>query len=88
MTIPCTVGKILSEHTTLEVECLDRTYLNVYVPPLQHEGGVARFFRTHRGHPVVSSVLMDAISKAFIAAIEAFATIHSDLLAGRASRPG
>ncbi|MGH8533559.1 MAG: hypothetical protein ACREV1_12730 [Gammaproteobacteria bacterium] len=76
MTLPRTVGEILSEHTTLEVECIDRMYLNVYVPQLQHEGGVARFFRTHRGHPVVSSVLMDPISKAFIAAIETFATTH------------
>jgi hypothetical protein len=76
MTLPRTVGEILSEHTTLEVECIDRMYLNVYVPPLQHEGGVARFFRTHRGHPVVSSVLMEPISKAFVAAIETFATTH------------
>ena len=76
MTVPRTVGAILSEHTTLEVECIDRMYLNVYVPPLQHEGGVARFFRTHRGHPVVSSVLMEPISKAFVAAIETFATTH------------
>ena len=76
MTVPRTVGAILSEHTTLEVECIDRMYLNVYVPPLQHEGGVARFFRTHRGHPVVSSVLMAPISKAFVAAIETFATTH------------
>ena len=73
MTVPRTVGAILKEHTTLEVECIDRMYLNVYVPPLQHEGGVARFFRTHRGHPVVSSVLMAPISKAFVAAIETFA---------------
>ncbi len=76
MTVPRTVGAILSEHTTLEVEGIDRMYLNVYVPPLQHEGGVARFFRTHRGHPVVSSVLMAPISKAFVAAIETFATTH------------
>ena len=76
MTVPRTVGAILSEHTTLEVECIDRMYLNVYVPPLQHEGGVARFFRTHRGHPVVSSVLMAPISKTFVAAIETFATTH------------
>jgi hypothetical protein len=76
MTLPRTVGAILTEHTTLEVECIDRMYLNVYVPQLQHEGGVARFFRTHRGHPVVSSVLMEPISKAFVAAIETFAATH------------
>ena len=76
MTLPRTVGEILTEHTTLEVECIDRMYLNVYGPPLQHEAGVAQFFRTHRGRPVVSSVLMEPISKAFVAAIETFGTTH------------
>src|SRR5438128_3321685 len=51
-------------------------YLNVYVPQLQYEGGVAHFFRSHQGHPFASSVLMDPISKAFIAAIEVFVAEH------------
>ena len=76
MTLPRTVGEILTEHTTLEVESIDRMYLNVYVPQLQYEGGVAHFFRSHRGHPFASSVLMDPISKAFIAAIEVFVAEH------------
>jgi hypothetical protein len=32
-------------------------YLNVYVPQLQHVGGVVHFFRTHRGHAWASSAL-------------------------------
>ncbi len=72
MTLPRTVGEVLKQHTTLEVECIDRMYLNVYVPQLQYDGGVAAFFRTHRGHPFASSVLMAPISTAFVAAIEAF----------------
>src|SRR6478609_5208483 len=47
-------------------------YLNVYVGPLQREGGVASFFRFHRGHQFASSALMDPISKTFVAALEAF----------------
>ena len=76
MTLPRTVREILDEHTTLEVECIDRMYLNVYVPSLQYDGGVAAFFRKHRGHPFASSVLMAPISKAFVAAIEAFVAEH------------
>jgi hypothetical protein len=76
MTLPRTVREVLDEHTTLEVESIDRMYLNVYVPPLQYDGGVATFFRTHRGHPFASSVLMAPISRAFIAAIEAFVAEH------------
>jgi len=72
MTLPRTVREVLREHTTLEVEGIDRMYLNVYVPQLQHAGGVVGFFRRHRGHAWASSALMAPISKAFVAAIDAF----------------
>ncbi len=72
MTLPRTVREVLDEHTTLELESIDRMYLNVYVPPLQYNGGVATFFRKHRGQAFASSVLMAPISRAFIAAIERF----------------
>src|SRR5690349_23383540 len=64
MSVPRTVAEVLSDHVTLEVEGIDRMYLNVYVPGLQREQGVACFFRFHRGHQFVSSALMDPISKA------------------------
>jgi hypothetical protein len=73
MSLPRTVAEILREHVTLEVEGIDRMYLNVYVPQLQRELGVATFFRFHRGHRFASSVLMDPISKSFVAALEEFA---------------
>src|ERR1051326_2779923 len=73
MSIPRTVAEILREHVTLEVEGIDRMYLNIYVPALQRAGGVASFFRFHRGHQFASSALMDPITKAFIAQMEQFA---------------
>lgn len=73
MSLPRSVAEILKEHVTLEIEGIDRMYLNVYVPQLQREGGVAGFFRFHRGHPFASSVLMEPISKAFVRALENFA---------------
>lgn len=73
MSLPRTVAEILTEHVTLEVEGIDRMYLNVYVPQLQRELGVATFFRFHRGHRFASSALMDPISKSFVAALEEFA---------------
>jgi len=69
---PRSVAEVLESHVTLEVEGIDRMYLNVYVPQLQREGGVASFFRHHRGHTFASSVLMDPISKRFVADIQAF----------------
>jgi len=48
-------------------------YLNVYVPTLQCEAGVVKFFRSHRGNPLASSALMDPMTKSFVAATERFA---------------
>jgi len=73
MSLSRTVTEILRQHVTLEVEGIDRMYLNVYVPALQRAGGVASFFRFHRGHQFASSALMDPITKAFIARMEQFA---------------
>ena len=39
------VADILSRHVKLSVEGIDRMYLNVYVPKLQHEQGIVWFFR-------------------------------------------
>jgi hypothetical protein len=72
MSVPRTVAEVLSEHVTLEVEGIDRMYLNVYQPRLQTDRGVAAFFRFHRGETFASSALMDPMSKSFIAAVNRF----------------
>src|SRR5260221_6193544 len=66
------VADILADHVALSVEGIDRMYLNVYVPLLQSELGVVRFFRDHRGQPLPSAVLMSPMSRRFVAALEAF----------------
>lgn len=71
MNIPQTAAEVLSHHVTFQLECIDRMYLNVYVPKLQSAKGVANFFRYHLGHRFASSVLMDPISKRFIEGIKA-----------------
>jgi hypothetical protein len=76
MSIPRTVAEVLAEHVILELEGIDRLYLNVYVPRLQRPAGVAHFFRSHRGQPFASSALMAPISRAFVAAIERFVREH------------
>jgi hypothetical protein len=72
MTLPRSVSDVLADHVTLEVECIDRMYLNLYVPRLQHVNGVVWFFRGHRGQRFASSALMDPISKGFVASIHRF----------------
>ncbi len=73
MTIPLTAAEVIKNHVSLELECIDRMYLNVYVPQLQRAEGVASFFRFHLGHRCASSVLMDPISKRFVEGIKHFA---------------
>jgi hypothetical protein len=72
MTLPRTVAQVLKDHVTLEVEGIDRMYLNVYQPRLQTDRGVAAFFRFHRGETFASSALMAPMSTAFIAAVDDF----------------
>jgi hypothetical protein len=72
MSVPRTVAEVIRQHVTLQVEGIDRMYLNVYQSKLQHDRGVVSFFRFHRGFTFASSALMEPISAGFIAAIEAF----------------
>jgi hypothetical protein len=57
------VSQILERHVKLELECMDRLYLNGYVPSLQTGGGISHFFGIHRGRPVVSPALMEQMRK-------------------------
>src|SRR5262249_20470608 len=72
MSGPRTAAEVIRRHVTLEVEGIDRMYLNVYQPRLQCEGQVAAFFRCHRGPTFASSALMDPLTKAFLASVESF----------------
>ena len=73
MTVARSAAEVLSEHVTLEVECIDRMYLNLYVPILQREQGIAFFWRHHRGYDFVSSALMSPMSREFVSKVERFA---------------
>src|SRR3954467_15966097 len=72
MAVPGTAADVLKDHVTLEVEGIDRIYLNVYQPRLQTDRGVAAFFRFHRGETFASSAAMAPMSTAFIDAVEHF----------------
>ena len=66
------VAEIVSRHVKLTVEGIDRMYLNVFVPGLQYEQGIIRFFRVHRGQPLPSAALMSPMTRGFVAALEDF----------------
>lgn len=72
MTLARSVADVLAEHVSFEVECIDRMYLNVYQPRLQHAAGAAWFLCGHRGNRFASSALMDPINKSFVAGLHRF----------------
>lgn len=72
MTVARSAGDVLSDHVEFEVECIDRMFLNVWVPRLAYGAGVQGFFVGHRGHHYASTALMDPMTKAFVAAIHGF----------------
>ena len=81
MNVARNAAEVLAKHTTLELECIDRMYLNVYVPMLQSGAGTAHFFRKIRGKPVPSSALMEPMTRGFVAAIKRYAaTAGVDLI--------
>ena len=70
------LAEILREHVTLEVESIDRMYLNIYISKLQRESGASWFLKQERQSPVASSAALAPISRAFVEAIENYAKIH------------
>jgi hypothetical protein len=73
MTRPVTVNDILDGHVVLDLECLDRIYLNVYVPNLQVGGQVVTFLTRHLGNPIPSPAIFDKIGTAFRKSVARFA---------------
>lgn len=67
------VNDLLAGHVTLEVECLDRVYLNGYVPNLQVPGQVVTFLCDRVGAKIPSPALFNRIGLAFRKAVMAFA---------------
>jgi hypothetical protein len=66
------VAEIIKEHVTLEVKCVDRLYLNGYVPRLQQEGGVIGFLRGVRGQRIPSPAVFGQITQAFKTRLQAW----------------
>jgi hypothetical protein len=72
MSVSRSVADVLLNHVALEVEGIDRMYLNVYQPRLQVDKMAAAFFRYHRHQPVASSALMGAMTTAYLKQVDAF----------------
>jgi hypothetical protein len=68
-----TVPELLDGHSVLDVECLDRIYLNGYVPMFQVGGQVVTFLHAHLGMPIASPAVIEQIGTRFRQAVARFA---------------
>jgi hypothetical protein len=71
--LPQTVAEVLGKHVVLEVEAIDRMYLNVIVRRLQILEGALRFIRQQRKAKVLSTNAVEPMTRAFVQAVEQFA---------------
>ena len=72
MSISRSVAEVLRDHVVLEIEAIDRMYLNVYVPQLQSVGAVVGYLRVHRGQRFASTTAVAPMTEAFVRNIEQF----------------
>ena len=72
MSVARSVAEVLRDHVVLELEAIDRMYLNVYVPHLQSVRAVVGYLRVHRGQRFASTAAVVPMSEAFVRNIEQF----------------
>jgi len=73
MTVARSVADVLTDHVVFEVECIDRMFLNVYVPGLQYEAGLVAYVHQQLNLPIASTAPLAKITDAFSAAMRRFA---------------
>ena len=71
------LDQVLDQHMVLDLQCLDRIYLNAYVPTLQVGGQVVTFLTRHLGYPIPSPALFANLGNDFRKAVKTFARRHA-----------
>src|ERR1700751_4155557 len=76
MILSKSVAELQREHVVLELECIDRMYLNAYVPQLSSEAGVAGFVRGYLGYRFASTKQVAEMTETFVESIMQFGLDH------------
>src|SRR5206468_6641733 len=76
MILSKSVAELQRERVVLELECIDRMYLNAYVPQLTSEAGVAGFVRGYLGHRFASNKAVAQMTESFVESIMEFGLNH------------
>ncbi len=70
-------NELLDGNVALDIQCLDRIYLNAYVPTLQTSAQVVAFLSGHLNYPFPSPALFNKIGQRFRHAVADYARAHS-----------
>ena len=70
------INDVLDGHVALEIECVDRLYLNAYVQRLQVGPQVNRFLEEHLGNRIASPTLLERIGNRWRRDVKAFAAAN------------
>lgn len=66
------VHEIIRDHVSLSISCIDRIYVNGYIPGLQTSGQLCDFMQRHLGQPIPSPAVLRPIHDRFVAEVERF----------------
>src|SRR5882762_6918500 len=72
MNVARSAADVVGDHVVLELEAIDRMYLNVYVPHLQTAGAVVGYLRVQHGQRFASTTAVAPMTEAFDRDIERF----------------
>jgi hypothetical protein len=67
------IETIIRDRVTLTIDCVDRLYLNGYVPKLQTSGQLCWFLGEHLGNPIPSPALLRPLHDRFVRDVTTFA---------------
>ena len=70
-----TVDRLLAEHVSFRLTCVDRVGVAGYVRALQFEGGIVKFI-LERGYTIPSPVVLARNHERLIGELEHFVTAH------------
>lgn len=70
------VAELIRDHVSLSTTCIDRLYINGYVPSLQTSGQLCYFLREHLGNPIPSPALLRPLHDRFVGEVDRFARVE------------
>jgi hypothetical protein len=72
MTSVTNINEVLDGHVGLDLACIDRIYLNAYVPILQTGSQVRRFLIDQLGNPIPSPAIIEKLGNRFRSDVKTF----------------